>query len=88
MMDSEGKPCALPQLVGVTGSKLLPPPASQVPLGQHSEEHFSSPEAKAVLMKFREELAALEEEIEIRNKSLDIPYEYMKPSLVENSVAV
>lgn len=66
----------------------LPPPASQVPLGQHSEEHFSSPEAKAVLMKFREELAALEEEIEIRNKSLDIPYEYMKPSLVENSVAV
>lgn len=87
-MDSEGKPCALPRLVGVTGSKLLPCPASQVPLGQHSEEHFSSPEAKAVLMKFREELAALEEEIEIRNKSLDIPYEYMKPSLVENSVAV
>lgn len=73
------------------GSQALscfPPPASQVPLGQHSEEHFSSPEAKAVLMKFREELAALEEEIEIRNKSLDIPYEYMKPSLVENSVAV
>lgn len=62
--------------------------AVMVPLGQHSEEHFSSPEAKAVLMKFREELAALEEEIEIRNKSLDIPYEYMKPSLVENSVAV
>lgn len=74
-----------------SGSQVLscfPHPASQVPLGQHSEEHFSSPEAKAVLMKFREELAALEEEIEIRNKSLDIPYEYMKPSLVENSMAV
>lgn len=59
-----------------------------MPLGQHSEEHFPNPEAKAVLKKFREELAALDKEIEIRNKSLDIPYEYLRPSLVENSVAI
>ncbi|XP_055450289.1 polyunsaturated fatty acid lipoxygenase ALOX15 [Psammomys obesus] len=62
--------------------------AVMVPLGQHSEEHFTNPEAKAVLKKFREELAALDKEIEIRNKSLDIPYEYLRPSLVENSVAI
>lgn len=62
--------------------------AVMVPLGQHSEEHFPNPEAKAVLKKFREELAALDKEIEIRNKSLDIPYEYLRPSLVENSVAI
>ncbi|KAL1779463.1 arachidonate 15-lipoxygenase [Sigmodon hispidus] len=62
--------------------------AVMVPLGQHSEEYFTSSEAKAVLQKFREELAVLDKEIEIRNKSLDIPYEYLQPSLVENSVAV
>nr|DAZ89674.1 TPA_exp: arachidonate 15-lipoxygenase [Zapus hudsonius] len=62
--------------------------AVMVPLGQHSEEYFSRPEAKAVLKKFREELAVLDKEIEIRNQSLDIPYEYLRPSLVENSVAI
>ncbi|KAL6039565.1 hypothetical protein STEG23_002372 [Scotinomys teguina] len=62
--------------------------AVMVPLDQHSEEHFTNPQAKAVLEKFREELVALEEEIEILNKSLDIPYDYLRPSLVENSVAV
>ncbi|KAM4844873.1 polyunsaturated fatty acid lipoxygenase ALOX15-like [Thomomys bottae] len=59
-----------------------------VPLGQHTEEYFSSLEAKAVLKKFREELAELDKEIEARNASLDIPYEYPRPSLVENSVAI
>nr|XP_045010971.1 polyunsaturated fatty acid lipoxygenase ALOX15-like [Jaculus jaculus] len=62
--------------------------AVMVPLGQHREEYFSTPEAKAVLKKFREELAVLDKEIEMRNKSLDIPYEYLRPSLVENSVAI
>lgn len=59
-----------------------------MPLGQHSEEYFQNPKAKAVLEKFREELVVLEKEIEIRNKSLDLPYEYLRPRLVENSVAV
>ncbi|XP_007521680.1 polyunsaturated fatty acid lipoxygenase ALOX15 [Erinaceus europaeus] len=59
-----------------------------VTVGQHSEEYFSSPEAKAVLQKFREELAVMDKEIELRNAKLDIPYEYLRPSLVENSVAI
>ena len=41
-----------------------------------------------MLKKFREELAALEKDIEIRNAKLDLPYEYLRPSLVENSVAI
>ncbi|MBZ3885561.1 Arachidonate 15-lipoxygenase [Sciurus carolinensis] len=60
----------------------------QVPLGQHEEEYFSSPGSKAVLKRFREELAVLDKEIEVWNENLDIPYEYMWPSLVENSVAI
>ncbi|XP_058415905.1 polyunsaturated fatty acid lipoxygenase ALOX15 isoform X3 [Diceros bicornis minor] len=59
-----------------------------VALGQHEEEYFSGPGPKAVLKKFREELAALDKEIEIRNAKLDMPYEYLRPSLVENSVAI
>lgn len=61
---------------------------SQVAVGQHEEEYFSGPEPKAVLKKFREELAALDKEIENRNAKLDMPYEYLRPSLVENSVAI
>ncbi|XP_042526809.1 polyunsaturated fatty acid lipoxygenase ALOX15-like [Dipodomys spectabilis] len=64
------------------------PQCVMVPLGQHPEEYFSSLEAKAVLRKFREELAELDKDIEARNESLDIPYEYLRPSLVENSVAI
>uniref|UniRef100_A0A9L0RCP2 Polyunsaturated fatty acid lipoxygenase ALOX15 n=1 Tax=Equus caballus TaxID=9796 RepID=A0A9L0RCP2_HORSE len=59
-----------------------------VALGQHEEEYFSGPGPKAVLKKFREDLAALDKEIEIRNAKLDMPYEYLRPSLVENSVAI
>ncbi|KAM5273710.1 LOW QUALITY PROTEIN: polyunsaturated fatty acid lipoxygenase ALOX15-like [Ctenodactylus gundi] len=64
------------------------PQPVMVPLGQHVEEYFSSPGPKAVLKKFREELALLDKDIENRNEGLDIPYEYLKPSLVENSVAI
>ncbi|XP_004684758.1 PREDICTED: arachidonate 15-lipoxygenase [Condylura cristata] len=59
-----------------------------VALGQHEEEYFSCPKTKAVLLKFREELATMDKEIEARNAKLDIPYEYLRPSLVENSVAI
>ncbi|KAM4824594.1 polyunsaturated fatty acid lipoxygenase ALOX15 [Urocitellus parryii] len=59
-----------------------------VPLGQHEEEYFSTPGPKAVLKRFREELAVLDKEIEVRNENLNIPYEYLRPSLVENSVAI
>ncbi|KAM6164554.1 polyunsaturated fatty acid lipoxygenase ALOX15-like [Rhynchocyon petersi] len=62
--------------------------AVMVALGQHQEEYFSGPEPKAVLKKFREELAVLDKEIESRNEKLDLPYEYLRPSLVENSVAI
>ncbi|XP_038392520.1 polyunsaturated fatty acid lipoxygenase ALOX15 [Canis lupus familiaris] len=59
-----------------------------VALGQHQEEYFSGPGPKDVLKKFREELAVLEKEIETRNAKLDMPYQYLQPSLVENSVAI
>ncbi|KAM5273523.1 polyunsaturated fatty acid (12S)/(13S)-lipoxygenase, epidermal-type-like [Ctenodactylus gundi] len=59
-----------------------------VALGQHKEEHFSGSGPQAALKQFQEELAAMDKEIEARNALLDLPYEYLRPSLVENSVTI
>nr|KAF6305123.1 hypothetical protein mPipKuh1_000602 [Pipistrellus kuhlii] len=55
-----------------------------VPLGHHKEEYFSGPEPKAILRQFQADLDNLEREIEAQNEQLDLPYEYLKPSLVES----
>ncbi|OWK14708.1 hypothetical protein Celaphus_00000930 [Cervus elaphus hippelaphus] len=59
-----------------------------VALGQHKESYFSDPGPQAVLKQFQEELAALDKEIEVRNAGLDLPYEYLRPSMVENRVTI
>uniref|UniRef100_A0A8C0AKF4 Arachidonate 12-lipoxygenase, epidermal-type n=1 Tax=Bos mutus grunniens TaxID=30521 RepID=A0A8C0AKF4_BOSMU len=59
-----------------------------VALGHHKENYFSDPGPQAVLKQFQEELAALDKEIEVRNAGLDLPYEYLRPSMVENSVTI
>ncbi|XP_066222335.1 polyunsaturated fatty acid lipoxygenase ALOX12-like [Saccopteryx leptura] len=62
------------------------PHADMVPLGHHKEEYFSGPEPKAVLRQFQMDLDKLEREIVARNEQLDLPYEYLKPSRIENSI--
>ncbi|VCX38499.1 unnamed protein product [Gulo gulo] len=59
-----------------------------VALGQHKEKYFSGPGPQAVLEKFQEELAAMDQELEVRNAGLELPYEYLRPSMVENSVTI
>ncbi|KAF3813476.1 hypothetical protein GH733_018629 [Mirounga leonina] len=59
-----------------------------VPLGHHKEKYFSSPKAKAVLNQFQTDLESLEREITARNEQLDLPYDYLKPSHIENSVTI
>ncbi|XP_070249870.1 polyunsaturated fatty acid lipoxygenase ALOX12-like [Myotis yumanensis] len=59
-----------------------------VPLGYHTEEYFSGPEPKAILRQFQADLDNLKREIVARNEQLDIPYEYLKPSCIESSVAI
>ncbi|XP_064351218.1 polyunsaturated fatty acid lipoxygenase ALOX12 isoform X2 [Camelus dromedarius] len=60
----------------------------QVPLGHHKEKYFSEAKAKAALNQFQTDLANLEREITARNEQLDLPYEYLKPSLTENSITI
>ncbi|XP_016075940.1 PREDICTED: arachidonate 12-lipoxygenase, 12S-type-like, partial [Miniopterus natalensis] len=61
--------------------------SGMVPLGYHPEEYFSGSEPKAVLRQLQTDLGNLEREIVARNEQLDLPYEYLKPSLIESSVA-
>lgn len=41
-----------------------------------------------MLKQFQEELAVMDKEIDIRNADLDLPYEYLQPCMVENSVTI
>uniref|UniRef100_A0A8C6WCG0 Arachidonate lipoxygenase, epidermal n=1 Tax=Nannospalax galili TaxID=1026970 RepID=A0A8C6WCG0_NANGA len=59
-----------------------------VALGQHKEDYFSGPGPQAVLMQFQEELAFMDKEIEVQNAGVDLPLEYLQPSMVENSVTI
>ncbi|OWK15013.1 hypothetical protein Celaphus_00000931 [Cervus elaphus hippelaphus] len=59
-----------------------------VPLGHHKEKYFSDPKAKSVLNQFQTDLENLEREITARNEQLDLPYEYLKPSHIENSITI
>nr|XP_002718866.1 polyunsaturated fatty acid lipoxygenase ALOX12 [Oryctolagus cuniculus] len=59
-----------------------------VPLGHHKEEYFSDPKAKAALSQFQTDLENFEKEITARNEPLDLPYEYLKPSRIENSITI
>ncbi|XP_059184531.1 polyunsaturated fatty acid lipoxygenase ALOX15B-like [Centropristis striata] len=59
-----------------------------VPLGQFPEDHFSEEVPRKLIKDFQGELDVLSKAIKARNKSLEVPYTYMDPTKVENSVAL
>ncbi|XP_032433730.1 arachidonate 15-lipoxygenase B-like [Xiphophorus hellerii] len=59
-----------------------------VPLGQYLENHFSEETPQQMIENFQKELAALSAAIKERNKTLEVPYKYLDPKEVENSVAI
>ncbi|XP_030587259.1 arachidonate 12-lipoxygenase, 12R-type-like [Archocentrus centrarchus] len=59
-----------------------------VPLGQYPEDHFTEKIPRKIIKDFQRELHELSVAIKARNKSLKVPYTYMDPSEVENSVAI
>ena len=60
----------------------------QVVLGSYPEERFGEPAAKQIIENFQKELSSIEERIIERNATLDVPYCYLKPSEIENSVSI
>ncbi|KAM9856571.1 hydroperoxide isomerase ALOXE3-like [Aulostomus maculatus] len=59
-----------------------------VSLGRYPEEHFSEEIPKKLIKDFQGELKDLSAAIKARNKKLAVPYTYMDPEEVENSVAI
>ncbi|KAM9819931.1 polyunsaturated fatty acid lipoxygenase ALOX15B-like isoform 3-T3 [Syngnathus typhle] len=59
-----------------------------VPLGHYPEDHFTEGTPRQMQKDFKSELDQLSIKINERNKSLKIPYTYLDPKNVENSVAI
>ncbi|KAF1378127.1 hypothetical protein PFLUV_G00186870 [Perca fluviatilis] len=59
-----------------------------VPLGQYPEDHFSEKIPCKLIKAFQGELEVLSADIKARNKRLEVPYTYMDPKKLENSVAI
>ncbi|XP_077426902.1 arachidonate 12-lipoxygenase, 12R-type-like [Vanacampus margaritifer] len=59
-----------------------------VPLGNYPETHYIEETPCQLQMDFKKELDMLAFTINNRNKSLEIPYTYLDPKNVENSVAI
>ncbi|XP_062993289.1 polyunsaturated fatty acid lipoxygenase ALOX15B-like [Elgaria multicarinata webbii] len=58
------------------------------PLGIFPDQHFTEEEPKRLIGVFQNHLAEISEGIDKRNKALDLPYTYINPLLVENSVSI
>ncbi|XP_075315422.1 hydroperoxide isomerase ALOXE3-like [Odontesthes bonariensis] len=59
-----------------------------VPLGTYPEERFDEPDPKRMIKEFQAELSYLSEEIAERNHQLKVPYSYLSPTVIENSVTI
>ncbi|KAJ4944072.1 hypothetical protein JOQ06_012619, partial [Pogonophryne albipinna] len=67
---------------------LSKPPSDFVPLGQFPEEHFTEEILCDLIKDFRGELEVLTTVISVRNRKLEIPYRYMDPADMENSLLI
>uniref|UniRef100_A0A3B4V3U7 Hydroperoxide isomerase ALOXE3-like n=1 Tax=Seriola dumerili TaxID=41447 RepID=A0A3B4V3U7_SERDU len=61
---------------------------TDVPLGAYPEERFDEPAPKQMIKDFQEELSYLSEEITSRNSELKVPYTYLNPTEIENSITI
>ncbi|XP_071335431.1 hydroperoxide isomerase ALOXE3-like [Trachinotus anak] len=59
-----------------------------VPLGTYPEERFDEPAPKQMIKEFQAELSDLSEEITARNSELEVPYTYLNPAQIENSITI
>ncbi|XP_024859810.1 hydroperoxide isomerase ALOXE3-like [Kryptolebias marmoratus] len=59
-----------------------------VPLGQYPEDHFTEETPRKVISDFQGDLEVLSTTIRVKNRKLELPYPYLDPAEVENSVAI
>lgn len=58
----------------------------QVPLGTYPEQRFDEPAALQMIKDFQAELSSLSAAITKRNAELELPYNYLNPKEIENSI--
>ncbi|XP_076130547.1 polyunsaturated fatty acid lipoxygenase ALOX15B isoform X2 [Alosa pseudoharengus] len=67
---------------------LSQPAANFVPLCQYREPYFSNGAHYRLVKEVQSDLRAIAEEISERNSKMELPYPYLSPLLIENSVAI
>ncbi|XP_078527123.1 hydroperoxide isomerase ALOXE3-like [Lissotriton helveticus] len=72
----------------VTARVLSDEPGDRRPLGTYPDELFTEEEPKRCIKAFQERLSQISAEIESRNESLPVKYNYMNPKVIENSVSI
>lgn len=69
--------------------KLLSTQSSDfVALGQFPHENFTEEVPIRLIEEFRDDLKKLDEEIDSRNRKIKLPYVFLKPNQMENSVSI
>uniref|UniRef100_A0A8C8XSC1 Arachidonate 15-lipoxygenase type B n=1 Tax=Panthera leo TaxID=9689 RepID=A0A8C8XSC1_PANLE len=63
-------------------------PGDRRPLGTYPEEHFIEEAPRRSIAAFQSRLAQISKDIQKRNKELALPYTYLDPPLIENSVSI
>nr|XP_020031129.1 arachidonate 15-lipoxygenase B isoform X2 [Castor canadensis] len=63
-------------------------PGDRRPLGTYPDEHFTEEAPKQSIASFQNHLAQISRDIEERNQILALPYTYLDPPLIENSVSI
>ena len=61
---------------------------SQRPLGTYPDEHFTEEAPRRSIAVFQNRLAQISRDIQERNRALELPYAYLDPPLIENSVSI
>lgn len=60
----------------------------QVYLGNYPKKRFTEEKVQQKIMAFESQLTEIVNEIRIRNSKLDVPYTYMMPTKIPNSITI
>ncbi|XP_006062951.1 polyunsaturated fatty acid lipoxygenase ALOX15B [Bubalus bubalis] len=63
-------------------------PGDRRPLGTYPDEYFTEEAPRRSIAAFQSRLAEISRDIQERNRSLALPYPYLDPPLIENSVSI
>ncbi|KAL2765795.1 polyunsaturated fatty acid lipoxygenase ALOX15B isoform b [Daubentonia madagascariensis] len=63
-------------------------PGDRRPLGTYPDEHFTEEAPQQSIAAFQSHLAQISRGIQERNRGLALPYTYLDPPLIENSVSI